>query len=109
MKVVLSVIFFFNRDRAVTHKAIANIKGLDPVIRAVLFNNKQAIQISQNLGQKIEEKLIFLGLDGDQERDLMKIIDHSTQKLNKLMGKQSTIKDALHYIVQQMNKALNKT
>lgn len=94
----LEIASFFKK----TTQSIEKInKGLDA-------DNKKAISISHSLGQRIEEKLIFLGLEEDQEKILMEIIDTSTNDLSLLMEKQSEIKDTLGDIVQQMNQTLGK-
>lgn len=83
--------------------------SIDAINKSLDEDNKKANIISQNLGQKIEEKLTFLGLEDDQEREVIDIIDSSTRELRKLIDKQSHIKDALHYIVHKMNKCIKKT
>jgi len=61
------------------------------------------------MGHKIEEKLLYLGLEEDQEKQLMDIVDETSHQLQHLVQKQETIKNEVEYILKNMNNALGRT
>jgi CheY-like chemotaxis protein len=62
--------------------------------------------ITRRMGQRVEEKILFLGLDEDQEQMLMRIIDEATEKLVDNMENQNVISDAFKEVLDSMNNAL---
>jgi len=70
---------------------------------------KDVLEISEHMGHKIEEKLLYLGLEEDQEKQLMDIVDETIHQLQHLVQKQETIKNEVEYILKNMNNALGRT
>ena len=64
------------------------------------------LSITQKMGQSIEERVLHLGLDEDQERLLMDIIDESTEQLINKMANKNSIQESFEEVLEGMNKAL---
>lgn len=76
-------------------------------IQKVLEQDFQKTQeITHKMGQDIEEKALRLGLDEDQERLLMDIIDDSSEQLINQIVNKDQIKNSFDEILNGMNKAL---
>jgi len=51
----------------------------------------QTLNITQMMGQNIEERLLYLGLDEDQESALLDLVDDSTQKLISIFNNENMV------------------
>jgi len=70
---------------------------------------KKTMAITQRMGQEIEQKTLYLGLEEDQEKLLMDIIDDSTKELITLTENKDMIKDAFVDVLNTMNNAIKYT
>ena len=67
---------------------------------------QKTLEITQRMGQEIDQRVIFLGLEEDQERILMDIIDDSTKELITLTENKDMIKDAFESVLYRMDNAI---
>jgi len=67
---------------------------------------QKTLDITQRLGQEIESKVLYLGLEEDQEKLLMDIIDDSTKELIALTENKDVIKNSFADVLDTMNNAL---
>ncbi|NOQ79671.1 MAG: hypothetical protein GQ546_09755 [Gammaproteobacteria bacterium] len=65
--------------------------------------------ITQQLGQAIEEKILFLGLEEDHEKSLMELIDNSIKEIIQTIENKDVINKSFDNIFKSMNGALEYT
>jgi len=58
------------------------------------------------MGQEIEAKVLYLGLEEDQEKQLMDLIDTATGDLVSLMDNKDDVNNAFDEVLTSMNTAL---
>ncbi|MCU7834365.1 MAG: response regulator [gamma proteobacterium symbiont of Taylorina sp.] len=67
---------------------------------------KKTKEITREMGQGIEEKVLFLGLEEDQEKQLMNIIDSATGQIIETISNKNMINNAFEDVLDGMNNAL---
>jgi len=83
--------------------------AVEKIQKTLDMDFQKTMAITQRMGQEIEQKTLYLGLEEDQEKLLMDIIDESTKELIALTENKDIIKDAFEDVLSTMNKALKYT
>jgi len=104
-----------------SHKDIASLFQETTLSLETLNSNlethiKKAVSISQNMGHKVVDEASFPCLSEAQRKELMTIVNHSSnqckelsKELSTLMNEHHAIKSTLQQIIQQINTSLSKS
>ncbi|MCW8929162.1 MAG: response regulator [Gammaproteobacteria bacterium] len=82
---------------------LAAVEQIQTILDKDLAETKE---ITRRMGQGIEAKVLYLGLEEDQEKQLMDIIDEATNDLVSLMENKDSINNAFENVLDSMNKAI---
>jgi len=69
---------------------------------SIELQKQQAIAISAQLMEQLEKDLILLGLDEDQEKYLVALIDGKVSELADLLDKQEVIEEFFNHIISSL-------
>ncbi|MBF0265125.1 MAG: response regulator [Gammaproteobacteria bacterium] len=90
----------------VNHLYKDTAKAVELIQQQLEYSTSETISIAQKMVHDIEEKLVFLGLEEDQEHALLDILDVSTKQLVDLTeGNKEKINTAFTDVISTMEKA----
>ena len=84
-------------------KTLVAVERIQNILARDLQETKE---ITRRMGQGIEANVLYLGLEEDQEKQLMDLIDNATEELVGLIANKGDINNAFEEVLDSMNNAL---